>query len=314
MHNFQTLEQTPYTKHEATRKAIGIFTQEELQQIQNSVIAIMALGGANGPVVDIIGRLCPKEIILVDVDHQVETKNLVQQSYSIDEVGLPKAFAKMKQLRNISPETNIPTYISDLSIQSNVDKILQQHKPNLIIEGVDNVMARMSIGRSAFEHKTPMLSGGNIGNSYFIKYFDNVKSHFGQNWQYLNHIYPDQIRWQDEFPDLNDSKTLEILQKEWIIYGLAIGNFTASGVRQVLNNPMDWPYVSYTGYQVAAHKTALALKLLTQKPIAEEFTNGNYIFDFDSNSTKSQEKLSSRMQGLRNVWGNINEIVKYLHS
>ncbi len=301
-----------YSIQEATRKAIGIFSPKELEKIQNSTVMIAVVGGANGPIVDILGRLALKNIIIADIDEKVEVKNLVQQSYCVSEIGIPKAIAKMRQLQDISPNTQIVASVVDLSIEQNVRDLIHSSnsKINLIIEGTDNLLARTAICKVAFERGIPLLSGGNIGNSYFVKYYDNISCHYGQTWQYIDAIYPNQTLWSGSFSDLSDPNTLKILQKEWIIFGICVAELNTDGVKQVLDNPLDWSYVAYTGYQVAAHKSALASQLLAGKSIDKEYQVGLCYFRFMSiNPRIKGEIILERITKLREVWGDNQAII-----
>ncbi len=131
--------------------------------IHNKTIAIIGVGGLGSTTAELLARMNPKKLILVDFD-KVEEINLERQTlYNKNDIGKSKVLCaekKLKQFCNIEIKNEKITK-ENISF-NNID---------LLIDCTDNVEARFAINKYCKENKIPWIYSAaiqKIGSIYFV--------------------------------------------------------------------------------------------------------------------------------------------------
>jgi len=135
---------------------IGKSGQEKLSRAK---VAIVGLGGLGSVIAMNLGRAGVGYIRLIDRDI-VEQDNLQRQVlFDEADVGATKAFASKKRLLAINSKIKIDAICNDLN-EKTVKKLLSG--VDIILDGTDNMEARMAINAFAVKNKIPFIYGAAV--------------------------------------------------------------------------------------------------------------------------------------------------------
>lgn len=135
---------------------IGKSGQEKLG---NAKIAIVGLGGLGSVIAMILARAGVGYMRLIDRDI-VEPNNLQRQVlFDESDIGATKAFASKKRLSAINSGIKIDAICGDLNEKS-AKKLLSG--VDIILDGTDNMEARMAINAFAVKNKIPFIYGAAV--------------------------------------------------------------------------------------------------------------------------------------------------------
>lgn len=135
---------------------IGKKGQERLARTK---VAIIGMGGLGSVIAMILARAGVGYLRLVDRDI-VEPDNLARQVlFDESDVGATKAFASKKRLSAINSKIKIDAICDDLN-KENAKKLLSG--VDIILDGTDNMEARMIINGFSVKRRTPFIYGAAV--------------------------------------------------------------------------------------------------------------------------------------------------------
>ncbi|MBL8877366.1 MAG: ThiF family adenylyltransferase [Phycisphaerae bacterium] len=140
---------------------IGKGGQELLGRSHAVVIGCGALGCG---VIDQLARAGVGKLTIVDRD-VVEWSNLQRQTLFDEEdarTGQPKAVAARRRAIAINSTLAISAHIADLTHENAESLIIAHAKPDLILDGTDNLETRYLLNDLAVKHGIPLVYGGVI--------------------------------------------------------------------------------------------------------------------------------------------------------
>lgn len=140
---------------------IGDEGQELLGRAHVVVIGCGALGCG---VIDQLTRAGVGRLTVVDRD-VVEWSNLQRQTlFDEDDArsGQPKAVAARRRVMAINSSLAVSAHIADLTHENTESLIIDGAKPDLILDGTDNLETRYLLNDVAVKHSIPLLYGGVI--------------------------------------------------------------------------------------------------------------------------------------------------------
>ena len=127
---------------ERTEKLFGEQTIDDLSQ---KTVAVLGLGGVGGAAAEAVCRMGVGKLVLIDND-TVDITNLNRQLFATaDMVGQSKCLAAKKRLLSINP-------------------FLFDEKPDLILDAIDTVTAKLFLAQTCKEKNIPLISCLGTGN------------------------------------------------------------------------------------------------------------------------------------------------------
>lgn len=146
---------------------IGEEGQQKIAKKHVLVIGAGALGTGNA---EALVRAGVGKITIVDRDY-VEWSNLQrQQLYGEADAKehIPKAIAAKRRLEEVNSDVMIDAIVGDVTAQE-LEELISERKPDLLIDATDNFDTRMIINDAAYKYHIPWIYGACVG-SYGISY------------------------------------------------------------------------------------------------------------------------------------------------
>lgn len=146
---------------------IGEEGQKKIAKKHVLVIGAGALGTGNA---EALVRAGVGKITIIDRDY-VEWSNLQrQQLYSEADAKerIPKAIAAKRRLEEVNSDVAIDAIVGDVTAQE-LEELIIERKPDLLIDATDNFDTRMIINDAAYKYRIPWIYGACVG-SYGISY------------------------------------------------------------------------------------------------------------------------------------------------
>ena len=136
---------------------IALLGEEAFLKLQEKTIFLAGLGGVGGTAFEALVRTGFKKFVIVDRD-VVDISNLNRQLLYLDkDVGALKVEVAKKRAEDINPEVEIVTLCSDV-------KKIEEIKADFIVDCIDDVEAKISLIKYAFEHNIPFISSMGMAN------------------------------------------------------------------------------------------------------------------------------------------------------
>ena len=130
----------------ATRQ-MGIVTRHEQEKFKNAKITVIGCGGIGGETIEMLARMGIGELVLVDED-SFDITNFNRQN-----------FANSSTLNQDKSRVDC----------ENIDEIIGDS--NMVIDALDNILARIVVSRKAREKKIPFIHGAIHGTLGQISVF-----------------------------------------------------------------------------------------------------------------------------------------------
>lgn len=144
---------------ERTEKLFGTQAIDDLSQ---KTVAILGLGGVGGAAAEAVCRMGIGKMILIDNDI-IDITNLNRQLFATaDMVGQSKCLAAQKRLLSINPDLNIVCH-KQFFLPENADFLFRE-QPDLILDAIDTVTAKLFLAKECMEKKIPLISCLGTGN------------------------------------------------------------------------------------------------------------------------------------------------------
>lgn len=142
---------------------------EGQQQLTESRILIVGLGGLGSPVALYLAAAGVGELVLADFD-QVDLSNLQRQiSHDTDSLGMDKVVSAAKRIQAINPDVRTRLITERLS-STNLDAILDD--VDLVCDCSDNFELRFALNAACMRSGKPLVSGAAIRMEGQVTVFD----------------------------------------------------------------------------------------------------------------------------------------------
>ena len=134
---------------------LGVLTQNQMDVLFETKIAIIGLGGLGGHVANLFVRLGLRKLVLIDYD-DFSISNLNRQLFStIANIGKSKVEVVKTALLEINPSLDIDIHKDDIR---NIDKE-RLLDVKYIVDCVDNLETKLYLEQYAQLHQLPLLHG-----------------------------------------------------------------------------------------------------------------------------------------------------------
>ncbi len=139
---------------------IGGIGPEGQRAVSSKKVVLIGCGALGSNIANLLVRAGVGEILLVDRD-RIELGNLHRQIlFSEDDIGKAKSEIAALKLRSVNSEVNVKFIIRHM-ISSNISEIVKGY--DLIMDGTDNIPARMVINDYSVKENVPWIYGGVLG-------------------------------------------------------------------------------------------------------------------------------------------------------
>ncbi len=160
---------------EMLTRQMPLVSREEQEKFKNAKVTVIGCGGIGGLTIEMLARMGIGELILVDED-AFDLSNLNRQTLSTHEnIGRAKSEVATEKVKEINPYVTVTSYNEHVD-EANVDKLIKDSR--IVIDALDNVLARVIVSRKAREYRIPFIHGAIHGTMGQITTFlPNTKSY-----------------------------------------------------------------------------------------------------------------------------------------
>ncbi len=136
----------------------------QLDRLSSFRILVVGVGGVGSALVHMLARSGVRNISIMDFD-KVDITNINRQLVADHtNIGEYKVDALEKQLLNINPNIVVRKYNIRLSVDNILKLDIDQY--DYIVDCIDDISAKKTLVKYAYEHKIPILSAMGAGNRY----------------------------------------------------------------------------------------------------------------------------------------------------
>lgn len=165
------------------KRQIPVYTEAGQEKLKQATVLVIGSGGLGSTCATILSRSGVGHLVLVD-DDTVSVSNIHRQFlYTPDDVGKTKVDSAVSSpLLCMSKNTAICAHVDE----SVALKLIEEHKPCVVMDCTDNFDVRFAVNKACVKHSVPMVFGAVTGNEGQV----SVMCH-GETCPCLSCIYPD---------------------------------------------------------------------------------------------------------------------------
>lgn len=144
-------------------RQISLIGKENNEKIVGAKIALFGVGGVGSYVLEMFLRNGIRNILLCDFDTVDETNINRQLIAYNDTIGKKKVDVAKKRAKSINEKVEMITYDEKVS-EDNIYDMLKDFNPDYIIDCIDDVDAKITIMKYAYENNIKCISSMGAGN------------------------------------------------------------------------------------------------------------------------------------------------------
>ena len=144
-------------------RQISLIGKENNEKIVGAKIVLFGVGGVGSYVLEMFLRNGIKNILLCDFDTVDETNINRQLVAYNDTIGKKKVDVAKKRAKSINEKVEMITYDKKVS-EDNIYDMLKDFNPDYIIDCIDDVDAKITIMKYAYENNIKCISSMGAGN------------------------------------------------------------------------------------------------------------------------------------------------------
>lgn len=144
-------------------RQISLIGKENNEKIAGAKIALFGVGGVGSYVLEMFLRNGIRNILLCDFDIVDETNINRQLVAYNDTIGKKKVDVAKKRAKRINEKVEMITYDEKVS-EDNIYDMLKDFNPDYIIDCIDDVDAKITIMKYAYENNIKCISSMGAGN------------------------------------------------------------------------------------------------------------------------------------------------------
>lgn len=144
-------------------RQISLIGKENNEKIVGAKIALFGVGGVGSYVLEMFLRNGIRNILLCDFDIVDETNINRQLVAYNDTIGKKKVEVAKKRAKRINEKVEMITYDEKVS-EDNIYDMLKDFNPDYIIDCIDDVDAKITIMKYAYENNIKCISSMGAGN------------------------------------------------------------------------------------------------------------------------------------------------------
>jgi molybdopterin/thiamine biosynthesis adenylyltransferase len=141
---------------EIASRQMSIVDRKQQEKFKQAKITVIGCGGIGGECIEMLARMGVGELVLVDED-AFDLSNLNRQSLAtLESLGISKSTTAKEKVRIINPYVEVTAYNEHVS-KDNIEKIIDDS--DIVIDALDNVLARVIVSRCAKKKNIPFIHG-----------------------------------------------------------------------------------------------------------------------------------------------------------
>ena len=144
-------------------REIRLIGSESFERLSAARVMLCGLGGVGGGALEALVRGGIGHLVLIDMD-RVDITNLTRQLVATAaNVGIDKTEAAARRVLEIRPDADVA--VDNVFITpENTRGLLEKHRPDYVIDAIDNVSAKISLAVHCAELGIPLISSMGTGN------------------------------------------------------------------------------------------------------------------------------------------------------
>ena len=140
-----------------------IIGKENIENIKNTTVMIIGIGGVGGYTVEALARSGIKKLIIIDSDI-VDITNKNRQIIALDStLGRKKVDVMKERILDINNECEVETIDIFLDV-SNTNSIISKYMPDYVIDACDTITTKKEIITSCIKNNIKLVSCMGTGN------------------------------------------------------------------------------------------------------------------------------------------------------
>ena len=149
-----------------TSRNRNLITHEEQAKLYDTTVLIIGMSVGSNIVEALLSQGIGKKLILIDMDI-IEPSNLNRIRSPYYHVGLHKVLAISQKIWEIDPYVEVIDYQNGLNEQ-NLQEILDKHKPDIIVDEMDELRMKIKLREAAKTRKLPVIMAADDGDNALI--------------------------------------------------------------------------------------------------------------------------------------------------
>ncbi len=146
----------PFPEETATTRTEALLGREATARLAAAHVMLVGLGGVGGYVLEALCRVGIGRFTLVDFD-TISLTNLNRQILATRaNIGMKKTEAAAARVASLFPKTRVSCFDCRLTTE-NAGEILSSAHPDILIDAIDDVRAKVALAVAAAEQGTPEL-------------------------------------------------------------------------------------------------------------------------------------------------------------
>lgn len=144
----------------------NLITSEEQEHLSQKSIVIVGLSVGSNAVDSLVRQGIGGKYILVDND-RLEPTNLNRIASGYNQVGQHKVHALAKKISELDPYAQQVHYLEGLN-EDNLDQIFEQHRPDIVIDEMDQLRMKILLRLKAKEIGLPVIMAADDGDNIVL--------------------------------------------------------------------------------------------------------------------------------------------------
>ncbi len=157
----------------------SLIGEEAVDKLAKASVIVFGCGGVGGYTIEALARAGVGRLTVVDNDAVNETNINRQIIATRKNIGQLKTEAVRDRIADINPECEV-VCVSVFADESNIKEIIDNAKPDLIVDAIDSVTSKLLIAQYANEKNIPIIASMGTGNKLDperLKIADISKTH-----------------------------------------------------------------------------------------------------------------------------------------
>lgn len=152
-------------RDEVYSRTYGIYGPDMVKLFKSHVMVI-GLGGVGGALAISLARCGVGELTLVDGDYVAKSNLNRQMIATISNLGVNKAEAALKMIKDINPDIKVNISTSFFSLENmEKDEVLKNiGKVDYVADAIDNIKAKTELIKYCVDNNIPIISSMGAGN------------------------------------------------------------------------------------------------------------------------------------------------------
>lgn len=275
-----------------TSRNRNLITDDEQQILYDSTIFVAGLSVGSNIVEALVSTGIGSKFAVADMDI-IEPSNLNRIRAPYTHVGVHKCDSVAIRMNEIDPYLQFDLYRNGITLK-NVKDVIDQIKPTIIVDEIDQIQLKIALRRLAKQRKIPVVSAADDGDSALI---DIERYDLNADTKIFNGQIPDDVLHKLEFATDIPRQQLGMIIGKYFVGSRNIPLRMFESLGEVGKTLPSWPQLGSAATQSGLAVAYACRKILLSQPIKSGRSIVGVDQIFDMLDIKNQTKLDrSRRQ------------------